>query len=343
MHASSSCPFVAGPKITDPGLFVGRKEELRFLARRMSGAQPVSVNVIGERRIGKSSLLYHFFQTWEQRVNNPARFVVVYIDLQEDDPPTEADFYRLLAGALDRPAVAQIGPLRSALSPLPGTHKDFSKLLDAFAAQDLLPVFCLDEFEKLLKRQEQFTDSFFDRLRGFMNANRLMLIPASRKSLDVCAGEHQLTSAFFNLGHVLKLGELTEEEAEKLVCLPAHAPPALEPKDQRLARKWGGRHPYLLQLAATALFETRQFGKKTKWARKLFEEQRCRIRPVSVWKRYAGWILKIFPKLPKHATDCKPIMSCVLVLVVVLAVGYAWWSGQLPVKDILDFLSKLVK
>ena len=49
-------------------------DELRAIVSRMEGALPVSVNVVGERRIGKSSLLYHLFQTGEQRVRDPARY-----------------------------------------------------------------------------------------------------------------------------------------------------------------------------------------------------------------------------------------------------------------------------
>jgi hypothetical protein len=218
---SAPCPFVAGPMITDSRLFFGRKDELRALVGKMNGAQPVSVNVVGERRIGKSSLLYHFFRTWEQRVSDPACFVAVYIDLQAKTPPNEAVFYQTLArGLAQQPAVRRVEPLRQLLLAPPRTHQGFADLLEQFADHLLLPVFCLDEFEILLKCGDQFTDSFFDRLRGCMNASQLMFILSSRRPLDVCAGEQNLTSAFFNLGHVLNLGDLTEEEADELVLLP---------------------------------------------------------------------------------------------------------------------------
>ena len=108
--------------ITTPSRFVGRREELNLLARRMDGAQPTSVNVVGERRIGKSSLLYHFMQTWEQRVDHASRFVVVYLDLQAKTPPTEAAFYKELAWALkQRPAVQRVDSLhQKPCLPLPG-------------------------------------------------------------------------------------------------------------------------------------------------------------------------------------------------------------------------------
>ncbi|MCI5159697.1 MAG: ATP-binding protein, partial [Candidatus Electrothrix sp. AUS1_2] len=207
--------------IDDPGRFVGRREELNLLVRRMDGAQPTSVNVVGERRIGKSSLLYHFFQTWEQRVDHPSRFVVVYLDLQAKTPATEAAFYKDLAWALkQRPAVQRMDSLHRTLLAPPRTSQGFADLLEQCNDHVLLPVFCLDEFEVLLKNREQFTDSFFDRLRGWMNASQVMFILSSRRPLDVYAGEQKLTSTFFNLGHLVELEEFSEEEAEELVRLP---------------------------------------------------------------------------------------------------------------------------
>jgi hypothetical protein len=96
----ASCPFVAGSKIEDSWRFVGRKQELHAIASRMSGVQPTSVNVVGDKRIGKSSLLYHFSQTWEQRVPEPSRYVVIYLSLQDADCHSEIGFYQAVAEAL---------------------------------------------------------------------------------------------------------------------------------------------------------------------------------------------------------------------------------------------------
>lgn len=272
--STHSCPFVAGPMITTPSRFVGRREELSLLAHRMDGAQPTSVNVVGERRIGKSSLLYHFFQTWEQRIDHPSRFVVVYLDLQAKTPPTEAAFYKDLSWALkQQPAVQRVDSLHRALLAPPRTAQGFAELLEQCTDHVLLPVFCLDEFEVLLKNGEEFTDGFFDQLRGWMNASQLMFILSSRRPLDVYAGEHNLTSTFFNLGHVVELGEFSEDEAEELLRLPGAGEPALDPEERQLARQWGGRHPLLLQLAGQALWEHRS----TRKAKAEFERQRKRF------------------------------------------------------------------
>ena len=341
------CPFVAGPMITDPSRFVGRREQLALLARRMGGAQPTSVNVVGDRRIGKSSLLSHFFQTWEQRVSNPTRFVVVYLDLQAKTPSSETTFYQALGRALvKQPAVQRIESLRKNLLAPPRTHQDFVSLLEQFADYVLLPVFCLDEFEVLLKSGEQFTDIFFDRLRGCMNASQLMFILSSRRPLDVYAGEHDLTSAFFNLGHVVALGEFSEDEAEELVCLPVDGEPALDPEERQLALEWGGRHPLRLQLAGLSLWEAREAGKGVRWAKKLFREQQRRMKPkrsLSLRAIMQGYRLTLTGAAEDAIKWRTVLLSLVLPVVVIIALGYAWWIGKLQFSAIIDFLLKLVK
>lgn len=47
--------FTIGPYITDPQKFFGREEELRSILNQLKTMQ--STLVVGERRIGKSSLL----------------------------------------------------------------------------------------------------------------------------------------------------------------------------------------------------------------------------------------------------------------------------------------------
>ncbi|WP_044500131.1 hypothetical protein [Nostoc sp. PCC 7107] len=93
-------PFVAAGMIEDSRLFVGRKDELHAIASRMSGPQPTSINIVGEKRIGKSSLLYHFFLTWEQRVQNSSRYVVIYLSLQSVHCQREENFYLAAAQEL---------------------------------------------------------------------------------------------------------------------------------------------------------------------------------------------------------------------------------------------------
>lgn len=84
--------------ITDPRYFVGCREALDFLSSKMTAAQPTSINVVGKSKMGKSSLLYHFCQTYEQRVQRygkqPNDYAVVYLSMQEDRCRDEERFYK---------------------------------------------------------------------------------------------------------------------------------------------------------------------------------------------------------------------------------------------------------
>ncbi|WP_417909080.1 ATP-binding protein [Candidatus Electronema sp. PJ] len=347
---SLACPFIAGPKIIDPLLFVGRKDELRTLAARMSGVQPVSVNVVGERRIGKSSLLWQFYRTWEQRVDVPARFAVFYADFQEADPPTEDAFFQLLAKLLlARPDLPQDSQLAAALTVSPFTCQDFTAALALLAGRGLLPVFCLDEFEMLLKRKEQFGDRFLDHLRGLMDTSRLMFIVASRKPVVVYVKEQKLTSNAFNNAYLLRLGEFRDEEADELLLLPSPLAPALELEERALARKWGGRHPYLLQLAGRVLFEAKRDGKNHAWVKKEFAAQSEQLKKESLWNRplsikaIAQGYRSALGIMADDAERCRKILlTLVLPLLVLTGLAYALLTGKMPPKDVLDWLLKLI-
>ncbi|NJM73930.1 MAG: ATP-binding protein [Scytonema sp. RU_4_4] len=303
-----SNPFVAGGMLDNPQLFVGRKEELHAIASRMSGAQPTSVNVVGEKRIGKSSLLYHFFQTWEQRVQDPSRYVVIYLSLQSVQCQREEDFYLAVAQELlSRPAVRAIPSLTTALQLKSFDGLAFSAAIALFKNQNqnqkLLPVLCLDDFKTLFQNKSEFDDGFYDNLRSLMDSSSLMLVVASQKELDFYARRHQLTSTFFNLGHVLKLRELSEEEVTELVRLPSstvpYAQPALSMDEQKLTRQLGGRHPFLLQLAGMLVCQARQQGKDENWVKTRFKEQSRRLPRAGLgsrrWWRSLRWLVWNFP------------------------------------------------
>jgi uncharacterized protein len=342
------CPFIAGPMIRDPRLFVGRKAELRTLARRLEGAQPTSINIVGERRIGKSSLLYHFYQTWTARVQNTRSPVVIYLSLQEAQAQTEDGFYRALLSQLAQHLTAQRHEdLRHALEDSPSDRTGFTAAMRQCGYAELRPVFCLDEFEALLKRPKRFDDDFYDALRALMDVCPVMFVVASRRTLQVYRRQHKLTSPFFNQAHTLVLRWLTEDEANDLVRLPASTvpgtEPALGPEEQRLARRWGGRHPCLLQLAADALLQAREEGRDADWAHTRYREQARHVSsPRWRWLRRLprrcasalGWIGRTTRRLGTALDEAQNWLIGALILIVVILVLLGPISGR----DVLDLL-----
>jgi hypothetical protein len=95
--------------------------------------------------------------------------------------------------------------LEKPLKAKPLHRQAFSNAIKQWKQQGVLPVLCLDDFESLLKRTEEFDNGFYDNLRSLMNDNALMLVVASRKELSVYGSEYRFVSQFFNLGSVIPL------------------------------------------------------------------------------------------------------------------------------------------
>jgi ABC-type phosphate/phosphonate transport system ATPase subunit len=75
-------PFTNRSTIRNEHDFVGREQEITNILSRVRNGD--SVSVVGDQRIGKSSLLYHLFLTGNKRLDDAAkiRFKFIYLDLQ---------------------------------------------------------------------------------------------------------------------------------------------------------------------------------------------------------------------------------------------------------------------
>lgn len=352
MNQSSlpSNPFVAAGMIEESRLFVGRRDELQAIVSRMSGAQPTSINIYGEKRIGKSSLLYHFFLTWEQRVPNPSRYVVIYLSLQNVQCQSETQFYQAIAEELCNSAnVANNQALSDPLQVRPLDRLAFSTAMKKSKKEGVLPVLCLDDFQKLFDNKSEFDNGFYDNLRSLMNSNTLMLIIASQKKLDFYSTKHQLTSPFFNLGHVIKLVELKEDEVKDLLRLPAStvncATPVLSMDEQLLTQQLGGNHPFLLQIAGSLVYEARQNGHDKEWVKKQFYSASKRLpsqRNHQGWLRRVRWLVWDLPvslgKIPKFIGNAVDDVSNWIIGLVILLMPIFVIVGLLNWNQVWDFI-----
>jgi uncharacterized protein len=268
-----NCPFVTSGKIVDRQFFVGRRNEIDSIIRHIQSDQPQSVNIVGDRQIGKSSLLYHIVQTYADRVNQTDRVVAVYLSLQSASCRDVASFYQTLATELLQLSTVQTRPnLADPLRVQPFDEMAFARAVATWKAAGVMMVVCLDDFDELLDRGDRFNNNFYDHLRSILQDRGLMFVLASRQQLLRYSQQKKLTSDFFNVFDTHKLQEFTDAEAQDLVQKPDAAnDPALGEERQALALNWGGRHPRLLQIAALCLWEARQQDRKDAWARQQFE------------------------------------------------------------------------
>lgn len=362
MHPTN--PFVAGPRLQKPQLFVGREEELQAIVSRMSGVQPTSVNIVGETRIGKSSLLYYFSLLWHSRVRESSKYVVVYIYLKKANCQQEENFYEIVAQELLSCPAVQVKPiLNQLLGENPLDRIGFSRAITEFEKQGLLPVLCLDDFESLLKYPKEFNNGFYDSLRSLMDNNVLMLILTSCETLNVYADKYRFVSSFFNVGHTIKLGEFNPDEAIKFTqfsnITAKEKKPVLSIDEQKCVHYWGKYHPYLLQLAAYYLWEARHNCKSIKWAKKQFEQQKklfeedkkrkskslhlpSSLRKEAVQEKNIFWLFKRLPKIIGEFVEAlenvtKSIIGLVILTLLILVV-----VKILPVDTFIKYFRDLI-
>jgi uncharacterized protein len=292
-NPGTCCPFIADKMLTEAQFFVGRQAEIKIVMGLMTNVQPTSVNIVGDRRIGKSSLLYRICQDYENLVvsynRQPTEFIAIYLSLADTRCKGVDKFYQAIADRLLARSSVRADPDLADLlrvQPLDGTA--FNRAMESWKNKGMLPVICLDNFEILLDNVQLFNDSFYDNLRFLIDSKLLMLVIASRSKIEDYRRQYNLTSSFFNLTQQLELKVFSDMEASDLVRLP-HGNPALSDPRQKIALDWGEKHPYLLQSAGKYLWEAQQQGHSESWAEEKFKMEVKNVpRSKNILKRGIG-------------------------------------------------------
>lgn len=203
-------PFTNRGPVTNPEDFFGRKDELATILERLSSQQCVSV--VGERRIGKSSLLYHISQSGAEFLDdNRCRFV--YCSLQDAHYQSLTGFCATILRRLGMEDDA-IQPGQSAAANLIA----FTDLLESLATRGERVILCLDEFEETFKRPAEFGNGFFEHLRSQLELGKFVFVTASRDPLQKLKLDGKLTSPFDNIFTKVELGDFTDKEAAEFIA-----------------------------------------------------------------------------------------------------------------------------
>jgi hypothetical protein len=237
-----------------PPAFVGRD----LLLKKLRGAwdQGRSVSLVGDWRIGKSSILATCFESIGKS-GRPVRF----LNGESKEGASPADFVRAATGV-----------------PASGDPDSAADVLASWARQEqrpgLLPVLLVDECDALVRR---FDYRFFERLRGMLDD--LCLGISSRRELDrVFKDAGKGASPFQNRLELHWVGLLESEAAMHLI---ESAGARLSVQARRLIHDWAGRHPFFIQLMAKKLLDAREFGQSEAQARDEFQaEAAARLREL---------------------------------------------------------------
>ena len=244
--ATNGNPFYYGGAV-EPRYFVGRRKELArvFAAlNQLPAGQPQHVNIYGEKRIGKSSLL--------KRIQQDGRS---HPDLQ-----AHAFLYCDAAGIESREAFFRMILRELGGEPDGASLEDAAK--EALRAQPHLPVCLLDELGAWVKRPDRFPDDFYDQLRSWMSTGLWAMVVVSPLPVAELSKGSPLVSSFFNIfGTHIALGPWNEAEADELLARAAQHDRPFTNEETAWLKRWArhgkGYHPAKLQLAARELFEAK--------------------------------------------------------------------------------------
>jgi hypothetical protein len=255
-------PFTYGNPISDPRRFFGREHEIELIFSRLRNAEFESSSLVGERRIGKTSLLNYLADVDVRRRYDllSGTHMFVYVDLQiMNQEVTPVRLWQRLLRQMGR--VCQDPTVHQAIDEI--RQQD---AIDNFALADLFDiideknqyvVFLLDEFEKVTENPNFGTDFFYG-LRSLAIQHHLALVTSSRRELiELCHSEAIRSSPFFNIFANINLGLFTEEEARNLIQTSLAGTGVTFSEDiVQMIFRVAGFHPYFLQVACYNAFES---------------------------------------------------------------------------------------
>lgn len=230
-------PYQSSRPITKPEDLFGRKTEFELVYQMILSGE--SINVMGPRRIGKSSFLKVLpkpeiqKQVFEKQIFDE-HYIFNYIDMESQKKVSPFNFLTKLTQQLSKTGLD--------INPDIQSYSDFEKIIEKLTDQKKRLIILLDEFDCVAKN-EQFDIQFFDMLRYYQQQYLVLYIVASTERIKKVSKSAVTSSPFFNIFRFLRLGLLTKKEAENLIC-----------KDDSLSlhkhfvRLITGEHPFFISL-----------------------------------------------------------------------------------------------
>lgn len=261
----TSNPFTFGNPIRDPERFYGRVEDVRQIVNRLRSSAHESTSVVGERRIGKTSLLKYLENT-EVAAGlglSPDEYCMVYIDFQGLTDITPERFWQRVLRKMERSiCMPDLAPeIQQVREQGNFDLFDLEDMFEAIADAGLTTVLLLDEFE-YVTQNPNFGSDFFGGLRALAIHQNLPLVTATRRELiDLCHSEELKGSPFFNIFANIVLRPFSKGEVnEMLDGYLAETDLIFSETDKKLILALGGGYPFFVQMAGNYLVEAKQNG-----------------------------------------------------------------------------------
>ena len=243
--------------------FIGHEMVLQWIADMLERPSPQNCNVVGEPRIGKTSLLYRVYQ---QRIGAAGvDSLMVWVRLAELTDYQPMTFWQAMLSRLQQSSGQEI-------------DDEFEDVQDVFDTLDVLIeelledgdygriLFLIDDFDLLLTGISVRDLDWLRSLATRYADNFAFVISSGESLVDLeekmrINENQQSVSPFANMFHNRSLSLLSIEDAKKL-CQEAavsERQPAISDEELNFLLAEVGRHPALLKISCSYLFEAKQY------------------------------------------------------------------------------------
>ncbi len=243
-------PYVSGEPIRGADMFFGRTDLLR---RIFNALHQNSIMIHGERRMGKTTLLYQLAEQLRQADDPEWAFVPVYIDLE--GTPQERFFYLLMDGiwgALQAYTVEDPPLLRFAELPAEQySDREFTadlrlvidRLKEVVAPRKLRVILLLDEMDVV----SSYDTIVQQQLRRIFMSSVASNLGAVVAGIQISKAWDRVESPWYNLFNEIPLEPFTEEQARELLIEPVRGIYEWTPEAIAFVLEQAEGRPYRLQ------------------------------------------------------------------------------------------------
>jgi tRNA A-37 threonylcarbamoyl transferase component Bud32 len=260
-------PFICGGPVP-PSHFIGREREVQIVFDQITSHALGSIAICGDRRIGKTSLLQYVshpevLQEWGLPQD---KYLFLFLDSQSISEFTPSRFWQRLLTLLLRERKGDLSPemIEGILAREEIGHTDFEIVLDEISHRGQVLVLLLDEFEWVIRTDEDnepITRDFLSALRALMNRTpkALALVIATCRDLhELCRPIKFIGSPFHNEFTFRRLRPFTRREIDQLLDNALDGTGLEFTSEERdYICSLAGPHPLLVQLAGSTLLEFR--------------------------------------------------------------------------------------
>jgi AAA+ ATPase superfamily predicted ATPase len=240
-------PYIAGAPVLDDEMFFGRD---KLTARMLSVLHHNSLMITGERRIGKTTFLYHLKKVLAADEGSDYRFFPVFIDLQ--GVPEEAFFHALMSDVVEtlRLSPATLQSLRFARASQVYDGRDFShdlqRVIEELKTRTGMKVklaLLIDEVDVL----NEYSERVNQRLRGIFMKTFAENLVAVMSGVGVKRTWNSEVSPWYNFFDEIEITAFSREEAEALIKTPVAGVFRYEPEAVERILDLSQKKPYLVQ------------------------------------------------------------------------------------------------